>query len=148
MPFKVYGFWVELTPTGNGVGVKVNCVNKKLADFIYSYLQQEGFLDNGGVLFSWRGSNKEYNTYMIKLSNGKENTIPASELKDGQIGVITKSIFNNRLNGFIVQRCGSKMFQVGRTDYWSDILNLTDIFVKVLPNGTPLTVEDSQLPLP
>lgn len=50
-PFKIFGFWVELTPLDDGVGVKINCFNKKLADKIFSYLEKEGFLEEGGVIF-------------------------------------------------------------------------------------------------
>lgn len=50
-PFKVLGYWVELTPLDDGVGVKINCFSKRIADKIYGYLEKEGFLDNGGVLF-------------------------------------------------------------------------------------------------
>lgn len=78
----------------------------------------------------------------MKIIEEKSGDIPASELKDGQIAVITKWL-NNDYVGLVVQRCDNNLVNLGRpyTECWSSAHSIPDTCrVRVLPAGTKLEI--------
>ena len=81
---------------------------------------------------------------MVKLKQEyKENSIPVSELKDGQIGVITEWN-NNDYIGIIIQRAGIFLFSLGGLHRWESIPIAKYCRVRVLENGTELIITNNK----
>ena len=84
---------------------------------------------------------------MVKLKQEyKDNSIPVSELKDGQIGVITQWSPIVECIGTIVQNNDGSLFVIGGTYQkgWNSITEKTDCRVRVLENGTELIITNNQ----
>ena len=81
---------------------------------------------------------------MVQLKEkNKDNLIPVSELKDGQIGVITQWSESRYLD-IIVQRSNDFLFAVGGVENWGGIPESTDCRVRILREGTELIITNNQ----
>jgi len=83
----------------------------------------------------------------IRLANTARE-IDVRNLKDGQIGVITKWTTREYF-GRIVQRMNNSLITIGKSgnNSWSDFYNVTmptNCFVRVLENGELIEVIDNQ----
>ena len=83
---------------------------------------------------------------MVKLKQEyKDNSIPVSELKDGQIGIITD--WNHKgYMGCIVQRYGDNIITVGKgiDSSCQYIPTNTDCRVRIIEDGTELIITNNQ----
>lgn len=81
-----------------------------------------------------------------KVSGCADDTIPASELKNGQIAVIVRNYSSSTFNGRIVQRhqygCTDNLAVFGFDTYWAAVSTLTGdkCRVRVLKAGEAITV--------
>ena len=83
---------------------------------------------------------------MVKLKQEyKDNSIPVSELKDGQIGVITEWT-NNYYIKTIIQKNQFVLIVIGGKcgDGWGKIPTSEDCRVRILEDGTELIITNNQ----
>ena len=82
---------------------------------------------------------------MLQLKEkNKDNSIPVSELKDGQIGVITEWSNDNDYLKIIIQRSGDYLIVIGSPEDWIKITTNTYCRARVLPEGTELIITNNQ----
>lgn len=84
----------------------------------------------------------------VKLIEEKEDgTIHPSQLKDGQIAVVTAWTFPEHVGNVVIRR-DDVLFSINRRASWERIcLGLNprcDCRVRVLPNGTKLEIVDNE----
>ena len=81
----------------------------------------------------------------LQISGPYCDSIPASDLREGQIAVIVHWE-HVRYLGYIVQRRGTEIHILGpgRPDKFCAISELKTNRVRVLPNGTTLTITDNE----
>lgn len=84
---------------------------------------------------------------MVKLKTEyKENSIPVSELKEGQIGAITHWYGRDEYMGVIIQKYKSSLVRIGDRcgESWDNIPMSENCRVRVLEKGTELIVTGNQ----
>lgn len=84
---------------------------------------------------------------MVKLKNvNKENSIPVSKLRDGQIGIITEWGTNDGYKGMIIQKFNENLVCIGLNyeNGWDNIPQSTDCRVLIIGEGTELIITNNQ----
>jgi hypothetical protein len=85
---------------------------------------------------------------MVRLEKNTNDSIPLSEMKDGQIGVITKWENCTQYIGRVVQRYGNDLIIVGMPKCygWAFLFKAdTGNRVRLLRNDEPLYVDNDDL---
>lgn len=77
-----------------------------------------------------------------------DDTIAVYEMRDGQIGIITKWRLHDLYIGKIVQRFEDSIIVIGEEsdNSWPNFCHnkFDDCRVRILPNGTQLTIQNNQ----
>ena len=84
---------------------------------------------------------------MVQLKEkNKDNSIPVSELKDGQIAVITEWSNGEDYIGLIIQKFMCSLITIGKNHSggWDKTPTSKDCRVRVLEEGTELIITNNQ----